>query len=165
MRSRRPTTIPRSPPHDTEHVAAAAQNPPHARRRRRGTARRGDLRERQGIPRALPGVALGSPLLLHADRTLALVGVAIAALGVLVQAARGRLPVELSTSGLRYEAEAADDAAAAVAELQDQFDELTTIVDALAARLDAPNNVPNLSAARWRANRQPHRRRPDPRAS
>jgi len=63
----------------------------------------------EGSPRALPGVALGSPVLLHAERVLALVGVVIAALSVLVQAARGRLPVELSTSGLRYEAEAADD--------------------------------------------------------
>jgi hypothetical protein len=41
-----------------------------------------------------------------------------------VQAARGRLPIELSTSGLRYEAEAADDAAAAAADLQEQLDDL-----------------------------------------
>jgi hypothetical protein len=34
-------------------------------------------------PGALPGVALGSPVLLHAERVLALVGVVIAALSVL----------------------------------------------------------------------------------
>ena len=96
----------------------------------------------EGTPRALPGVALGSPVLLHAERVLALVGVVIAALSVLAQAARGRLPVELSTSGLRYEAEAADDAAAAVDQLQDQFDDLVAIVDALADRLDAPQQRP-----------------------
>jgi hypothetical protein len=98
----------------------------------------------EGVPRTLPGVALGSPVLLHAERALALVAVVIAAASVLVQAGRGRLPVELSTTVLRYEAEAADDAAAAVAELQAQFDDLVAIVDALADRLDAPNNVPNL---------------------
>ena len=81
-------------------------------------------------------------MLLHAERVLALVGVVIAALSVLAQAVRGRLPVELSTSGLRYEAEAADDAAAAVAELQDELDDLVAIVDALADRLDAPQQRP-----------------------
>jgi hypothetical protein len=98
----------------------------------------------EGTPRALPGVALGSPVLLHAERVLALVGVVIAAVSVLAQAARGRLPVELFTSGLRYEAEAADDAAAAVAQLQDQFDDLVATVDALAGRLDLPQRRPNL---------------------
>jgi hypothetical protein len=96
----------------------------------------------EGTPRALPGVALGSPVLLHAERVLALVVIAIAAISVLVQAARGRLPVELSTTGLRYEAEAADDAAAAVAQLQDQFDDLVATVDALADRLDLPQRRP-----------------------
>jgi len=96
----------------------------------------------EGTPRTLPGVALGSPMLLHAERVLALVGVVIAALSVLAQAVRGRLPVELSTSGLRYEADAAEDAAAAVAELQDQFDDLAAIVDVLADRLDAPHPRP-----------------------
>jgi hypothetical protein len=41
-----------------------------------------------------------------------------------VHAARGQLPIELSTSGLRDEAEAADDAAVAVAQLQEQLDDL-----------------------------------------
>ena len=96
----------------------------------------------EGTPRHLPGVALDSAVLLHAERALALLAVAVAAVSILVQAARDRLPIELSTSGLRYEAEAADDAAVAVAELQDQFDDLVAIVDALADRLDRPAQRP-----------------------
>jgi hypothetical protein len=57
----------------------------------------------EGRPRHLPGVALGSPVLLHAERALALVAVTVAMLSIGVQATRGRLPIELSTSGLRYE--------------------------------------------------------------
>ena len=52
--------------------------------------------------------------------TLALV---IAVASVLARAARP-LAIELSTSGLRCEADAADDTAIAVAQLQDQFDDL-----------------------------------------
>lgn len=96
----------------------------------------------EGTPHTLPGVALGSPVLLHAERALALIAIVIAALSVLEQAARGRLPIELSTSGVRYEAEAADDAAAAVDQLQEQLDDLVATVDALADRLDAPQRHP-----------------------
>ena len=90
----------------------------------------------EGTPGHLPGVALGSTILLHAERALALLAVTVAAAAIVVQAARGRLPVELSTSGLRYEAEAADNTAAAMAELQEQFDELVEIMGALTERLD-----------------------------
>jgi hypothetical protein len=96
----------------------------------------------EGRPRHLPGVALGSPVLLHAERVLALFAVIVAMLSIGVQAARGRLPIELSTSGLRYEAEAADRAAAAVAELQEQYDDLLAVVVELADRLDAPQRRP-----------------------
>jgi hypothetical protein len=96
----------------------------------------------EGRPRHLPGVALGSPVLLHAERALALLAVTVAMLSIGVQAARARLPIELSTSGLRYEAEAADRAAAAVAELQEQYDDLLAVVDELADRLDAPQRPP-----------------------
>ena len=58
------------------------------------------------------------------------------------EAARGRLPVEFSTSGLRYEAEAADDMAAAVADLQAQFDDLEATTAVLAERLDAASRRP-----------------------
>lgn len=75
----------------------------------------------EGRPRHLPGVALASPVLLHAERALALFAVTVAMLSMGVQAARGRLPIELSSSGLRDEVEAAERAAAAVAELQEQY--------------------------------------------
>ena len=96
----------------------------------------------EGHPRHLPGVALGSPVLLHAERALALSAVVVAMVSIGVQAARGRLPIELSTSGLRYEAEAADRAAAAVTELQEQYYDLLAVVDALADRLDAQQRRP-----------------------
>jgi hypothetical protein len=96
----------------------------------------------EGRPRQPPGVALGSSVLLHAERGLALLAVTVGALSIVVHAARGRLPIELSTGGLRYEAEAVDDAAVAVAQLQEQFDDLVAIVDALADRLDAPQRQP-----------------------
>jgi hypothetical protein len=91
----------------------------------------------EGAPAHLPGVAMGSPILLHAERALALLAVTVAVASIVVQAARGRLPIELSTSGLRYEAEAADNTAAAMAELQEQFDDLVDIVGALSDQLDA----------------------------
>ena len=96
----------------------------------------------EGTPGRLPGIALESAVLLHGERALALVAVVIGALSVLARAARGRLPIELSTSGVRFEAEAADDAAAAMAQLQEQLDELVSIVDALADRLDARQRHP-----------------------
>ena len=99
----------------------------------------------EGRPRQLPGVALGSAVLLHAERALALMAVIVATLSIGVQGARGRLPVELSTSGLRYEAEAADRAAAAVAELQEQYDDLAGR-RRRARRLGSTprNHIPNL---------------------
>ena len=91
----------------------------------------------EGTPARLPGVALGSTVLLYAERALALFAFVIAGLSVILQAARGRLPVEFSTSGLCYEAEAADDAAAAVANMQAQLEDLEATTAALAERLDA----------------------------
>jgi hypothetical protein len=91
----------------------------------------------EGTPGRVPGIALGSRVLLHAERAIALFAVAIATLTVLAQASRGRLPTDLSTSGLRYEAEAADDAAAAVSRLQEQLDDLSETVAVLAEHLDA----------------------------
>ena len=96
----------------------------------------------EGTPDRLPRIALGSAVVLHGERALALIAVVIGALSVLARAARGRLPIELSTSGVRYEGEAADDAAVAVAQLQEQLDELVAFVDALADRLDAPQRHP-----------------------
>jgi hypothetical protein len=96
----------------------------------------------EGPPRQIPALALGSVVLLHAERVLALVAVSVAVLTIVVRAGRGRLPVELSTSGLRYEAEAADDTARAVADLQTQLDELANVVLIMAERLDGISDRP-----------------------
>jgi hypothetical protein len=96
----------------------------------------------EGVPRHLPGVALGSPVLLQAERVLALLAGTVAALSIAAQAARGRLPIELSTTGLRYEAEAVDDAATAVAEVQEQLNDLALLVVELAERVDDPAGHP-----------------------
>jgi hypothetical protein len=95
-----------------------------------------------GTPDRLPGVALGSGVLLHAERAAALFAIVIAAVTVLAQAARGRLPSDVSTSGLRYEAAAADDAADAVGDLQRQLTHLEDSVAVLADRLDAVTGRP-----------------------
>jgi hypothetical protein len=129
-------------------MTAAVRHTPRSTRRTLG-ARAAALAGRavgvsliEGTPDRLPGIALGSAVLLHGERALALIAVVIGALSVLARAARGRLPIELSTSGVRYEADAADDAAGAVAQLQEQLDDLVAIVDALADRLDAPQRHP-----------------------
>src|SRR4051794_41818253 len=74
----------------------------------------------EGHPRHLPGVALGSPVLLHAERALALSAVVVAMVSIGVHAPRGRPPIGLSTAGPRYEAEATDPAAAPGTRLQEQ---------------------------------------------
>jgi len=90
----------------------------------------------EGVPRHLPGIALGSPVLLQGERVLALLAGSVAVLSIAAQAARGRLPIELSTTGLRYEAEAVDDAATAVADVQEQVNDLALLVVELAERVD-----------------------------
>ena len=52
--------------------------------------------------RALPGVALGSPALLVAERTVAFFAIWLLVLVVGAQAFNGRLPVEISGRGVRY---------------------------------------------------------------
>ncbi len=65
-------------------------------------------------PEVLPGVALGSDVLLHLERVAALSGIVVAIATVLLRAARGRLPTQVSTTGMSYEAAAAEAARAAV---------------------------------------------------
>jgi hypothetical protein len=84
-----------------------------------------------GAPDRLPGVALGSEVLLHAERAAAIFAIVVAVVSVLAQATRGRLPTQLSTAGLAYEADAAADAKAAVEDLQAQVDDLQDGLDRL----------------------------------
>jgi hypothetical protein len=78
----------------------------------------------QGAPEGLPGVALGSDVLLHVERAAAFFAIVVAVLSVLAQSTRGRLPTQFTTTGLAYEADAADDTRAAVQDLQAQIDRL-----------------------------------------
>jgi hypothetical protein len=96
----------------------------------------------EGAPSRLPGVALGSTLLLHAERAVALFALAVASLSVLAQASRGRLPTQLSTAGLGYEPEAAAQVTIAGDGLQKELDDLRATIRALVETLaeDAPRS-------------------------
>ncbi len=78
----------------------------------------------EGTPERLPAVSLGSNVLLHTERAGAIFVIVLALISVVVQATRGRLPTQLSTGGLAYEAEAAADTKRALEELQAQIDDL-----------------------------------------
>lgn len=84
----------------------------------------------EGSPQRLPGVALGSDVLLHVERAAAIFAIVVAIASVLREAARGRLPTQLTTAGLAYEADLA--AAEAAERLQRQLDELHGQVQTLA---------------------------------
>jgi hypothetical protein len=49
----------------------------------------------EGSPERLPGVALGSDVLLHVERAAAIFAILVALMSVLREAARGRLPTQL----------------------------------------------------------------------
>jgi hypothetical protein len=57
-----------------------------------------------GIPRTLPDIALGSALLLHAERALAFVLGYVVLLVVVTRSWSGQLPTQVSTQGLTYAA-------------------------------------------------------------
>ena len=63
-------------------------------------------------PQPLPGVALGSTVLLHVERSVATFALTVAVATVLRDGVRGRLPNQLSTAGLAYESPTATDAQA-----------------------------------------------------
>jgi hypothetical protein len=85
----------------------------------------------EGAPAHLPGVALGSSVLLHVERAAALLAVVVAILSVPAQAARGRLPTQLSTAGLAYDADVTEAVESAVEHLQVQVDSLHASLDRL----------------------------------
>jgi hypothetical protein len=80
----------------------------------------------EGVPKRLPGVALGSQVLLHLERAAAGFAIVIAIASVLREAMRGRLPTHLTTAGLAYEADAV-----AAELMQRQLDELRGQVEDL----------------------------------
>lgn len=102
----------------------------------------------EGAPSRLPGVALGSPVLLHAERAGAIAEIVVALASILTQAARGRLPTQLSTAGLAYEAEAAANTQAALE---------TSSARSMAFKRESTGSEPSCSTtsearlfARWR---------------
>jgi hypothetical protein len=90
----------------------------------------------EGVPTRLPGLALGSAVLLHAVRVVALFAIGLVIGTVLARASSGRLPSEVSTTGLVYSAEETGETLAALAELQAQVARQDALLDEIAARLD-----------------------------
>lgn len=84
----------------------------------------------EGAPARLPGVAMGSVVLLHAERAAALFALLLAVLTVLSHAANGRLPTQLGTTGLSYDAPSLVNADAVHA-LQREVDKLRQDVDVM----------------------------------
>jgi hypothetical protein len=76
-------------------------------------------------------------VLLHVERAAALFAITVAVISVLAQATHGRLPTQLSTSGIAYDAEQTRETATALAELQHEVDRQQAALDDLAERLDA----------------------------
>jgi hypothetical protein len=75
------------------------------------------------VPERLPSVALGSPLVLYAERSAAVFAALLLALLVLIRAWNGELPTELSGRGVTYTksettADLRDAALEALAELE-----------------------------------------------
>lgn len=73
----------------------------------------------EGTPKKLPWIALGSDVLLHVERAVLLLWLFVLTLVALVRTGRGELPVELSTTGVRYEVrKSVDDTAKGMAGLE-----------------------------------------------
>lgn len=89
-----------------------------------------------GTPDPLPGVALDSPVLLHAERTAAFFAGLLLALVVIIRGFQGRLPSELSGRGVKYAEregteEIRDTTATALEGLEAAHRALTSRVEAL----------------------------------
>jgi hypothetical protein len=91
----------------------------------------------EGTPDPPPAVALGSTTLLHALRAAALFAIGLGAATVLAHAGAGRLPTQLLTSGVVFEARESLESEAALAELQEQVERQRASLNRAAERLDA----------------------------
>jgi hypothetical protein len=93
-----------------------------------------------GVPKKLPGAALGSEVLLHAGRVTALFVAFLLIVTVLWRGSEGHLPSELSGKGVKYEE---------VKELHERtLDELATAVEALGEQMaEATTAVADLGVA------------------
>jgi hypothetical protein len=92
---------------------------------------------RDSPPARLPGVALGSPLLLHFEKAAAFFTVILLGVVVIVRAFQGDLPSELR--GLKYTLHNSEtDTSNVVDGLTDLTETLERRLDAVEERLDAP---------------------------
>jgi hypothetical protein len=91
----------------------------------------------EGTPDRLPSVALGSTVLLHALRIGALFAIGVTMATVLARATAGRLPTQLSTTGIGYDAEETSETTAMLVKLQEQVDDHQVALDHVGQRLDA----------------------------
>jgi hypothetical protein len=85
----------------------------------------------EGPPRPLPGVSMGSVMVLHVERVVALFALAVGVISVLREARRGRLPTQLSTGGLAYESEMSSQRLRFEAEIEHRVDAMQEQVVAL----------------------------------
>jgi hypothetical protein len=58
-----------------------------------------------GAPSRMPDIALGSAVLFHLERVVALLACYVTVLVMLIRGSNGQLPMEVSTQGLKYAAE------------------------------------------------------------
>ena len=86
-----------------------------------------------GTPDKLPGVALGSSVLLHALRAVGVLIAYMLVVTAVVQAWRGQLPAKFSDKGIEYAAVQAvkDEAGAGVEKVEEAVGELRNEVDEL----------------------------------
>jgi hypothetical protein len=85
-----------------------------------------------GVPTKLPAVALGSDVLLHAERAAALFWGYVLILVVVGKAFRGKLPIEFSTTGARY-SDVAEAAEGAITALERRVEAAEGVVTTLVA--------------------------------
>jgi hypothetical protein len=88
-----------------------------------------------GEPDRLPGAALGSVVVLHAERALGLFAASLLVLLVVVRAFEGELPSELSGRGVKYASR--DGVEALRSELTNTLDELRTAQEAQAEAIES----------------------------
>jgi hypothetical protein len=82
-----------------------------------------------GIPRPLPGIAMGSTSLFYIERGVIVFAVLVVAVSLLARGLRGELPSQVSTTGLTYPesleraVSSSDEAISALAARLDRLDE------------------------------------------
>jgi hypothetical protein len=90
-----------------------------------------------GTPAPLPDVALGSAILLHVERTVALLSGSVVVLILITKAWSGQLPTEMSTQGFRYA-----EAGVVAMNTADQIEEIQSEIAGLRSYLERIEDGP-----------------------